>query len=207
MEGKTPKYQIGYEIIRSNRKTVTIIVRENGQTEVRIPLRYPLAHAQQLVREKENWIAAKRRQMLQNQERIRMLELPADQFAAAKQAAQSVIPKRVAYFAERMRVTYGMVRIKDQKTRWGSCSAKGNLNFNWRLVMAPEAVLDYVVVHELCHRHCMDHSQRFWQYVEQVMPDYREARKWLKENGMYLNKIIAAAPGRKEKDERTAYQK
>ena len=93
------------------------------------------------------------------------------------------LPERTAYFAEKMRVSYGNITIRDQHTRWGSCSGKGNLNFNCLLVLTPPEVMDYVIVHELCHRREMNHSQRFWAEVENVLPDYRERKKWLKDNG------------------------
>lgn len=83
-------------------------------------------------------------------------------------------------------MTYGRISIRKQKTRWGSCSREGNLNFNSLLMMAPPEVLDYVVVHELCHRLEMNHSARFWAQVEKVIPDYRKPRKWLKEHGSQL---------------------
>ena len=87
-----------------------------------------------------------------------------------------------------MNVTYGRIAVRDQKTRWGSCSAEGNLNFNWRLIFAPEGVLDYVVVHELAHRKEMNHSARFWGVVESYMPEYKKNQAWLKENGNLLPK-------------------
>jgi predicted metal-dependent hydrolase len=80
-------------------------------------------------------------------------------------------------------VSYGRITIRNQKTRWGSCSGKGNLNFNCLLMLAPPEVLDYVVVHELCHRREMNHSPRFWALVEQVLPDWRQRRQWLKTHG------------------------
>ncbi|MEH2943952.1 SprT family zinc-dependent metalloprotease [Lachnospiraceae bacterium KK002] len=79
------------------------------------------------------------------------------------------------------------IAIRNQKTRWGSCSSRGNLNFNWRLVMAPEKILDYVVVHELCHLAYLNHSGQFWKLVEQILPDCRERRSWLKMNSMLLD--------------------
>ena len=82
-----------------------------------------------------------------------------------------------------MGVSYGRIAIREQKTRWGSCSSKGTLNFNWRLILAPEEVLDYVVVHELAHRREMNHSKAFYAIVESVLPDYRQARRWLREHG------------------------
>ena len=83
-------------------------------------------------------------------------------------------------------MTYGRITVRDQKTRWGSCSQTGNLNFNFRLILAPSEVLDYVVVHELCHRRQMNHSTQFWQEVAQVLPDYRKRKAWLTENGWRL---------------------
>lgn len=85
-----------------------------------------------------------------------------------------------------MGVTYGRISIREQKTRWGSCSSKGNLNFNWRLIFAPEEVVDYIVVHELAHRKEMNHSRAFYDVVASVLPDYKVQEKWLKENGEKL---------------------
>ena len=96
------------------------------------------------------------------------------------------LPERAARFAPLVGAGYGRITIRAQRTRWGSCSGKGNLNFNCLLMLAPEAVRDYVVVHELCHRKEMNHSQRFWQEVEALLPDYRTPRKWLKDNGSAL---------------------
>ena len=101
-------------------------------------------------------------------------------------AAKEYFPERAAYFRQFTGGTYNRITIRDQKTRWGSCSARGTLSFNWRLMLAPPAILDYVVVHELCHLTHMDHSAAFWQAVEAVYPDYRSARKWLKEHGQEL---------------------
>ena len=97
--------------------------------------------------------------------------------------ALDYIPKRVEYFSKLIGVNYGRITIRSQKTRWGSCSAKGNLNFNCLLMLTPPEIIDYVVVHELCHRKQMNHSSAFWAEVEKILPDYKERRLWLKKNG------------------------
>jgi predicted metal-dependent hydrolase len=96
--------------------------------------------------------------------------------------AREILEDRVAYFSLRMGLACGSVRITDARERWGSCSAAGSLNFAWRLVMAPPAVIDYVIVHELAHLVEMNHSRRFWERLGSILPDYRQRRRWLKEN-------------------------
>ena len=100
--------------------------------------------------------------------------------------AKVVIPKKVRFWAEQMGESYGKVTVKNQKKRWGSCSSARNLNFNRRLIMAPPEVLDYVVVHELCHLRQMNHSKAFWREVEIVLPDYKMHKKWLESHGKLL---------------------
>lgn len=108
--------------------------------------------------------------------------------------ARQIFAERAEYFQKLTGGVYTKITVRDQRTRWGSCSSNGTLSFNYRLVYAPPHVLDYVVVHELCHLTHMDHSKEFWQMVESIMPDYRDCRKWLKEHGQeltiadYLNK-------------------
>ena len=100
-----------------------------------------------------------------------------------RNAAREVFTNRVEYYHRFTGGHYTSITIRDQKTRWGSCSAKGNLNFNWKLVLMPPEILDYVVVHELAHRLQMNHSAAFWAEVGKILPDYRERRQWLKVNG------------------------
>lgn len=180
---------IPYEIIRSKRKSYGISVAPGGKVTVRMPLRGSERFAVSMVEEKRDWIAKNYLKMQavspkpSQKEKTpyeRRLEAP------YRQAAKEYIPKRVAYYAQLLDVTYATISIRDQKTRWGSCSSKGNLSFSWRLILAPPKVLDYVVVHELCHRKEMNHSPRFWALVESMIPDYKTHRKWLKENGEKL---------------------
>lgn len=177
---------IPYEIIRSKRKTYGISVAPGGKVTVRIPLRGSERFAVSMVEEKKDWIASSVRKMQAVTPRSPQKEkTPYERRLEApyRHAAKEYITKRADYFADQLGVTYNTITIRDQKTRWGSCSSKGNLSFNWRLILAPPKVLDYVVVHELCHRREMNHSPRFWALVESVMPDYKQHRKWLKDNG------------------------
>jgi predicted metal-dependent hydrolase len=99
---------------------------------------------------------------------------------------ETMLRERVPKLAASVGVSPGKIRIKEQKTRWGSCSSKGSINLNWKLVMAPVEVIDYVIVHELCHMKEMNHSKKFWMLVESIIPDCKQRRKWLKENGKML---------------------
>ncbi|MDO8804161.1 MAG: M48 family metallopeptidase [Elusimicrobiota bacterium] len=102
--------------------------------------------------------------------------------AAARGNAKEMITARVGHWAAALGLEYGRVFIKDQRTLWGSCSGRKNLNFNWRLAAAPPEALDYVVIHELCHLREMNHSKRFWDLVRAACPDYKARRKWLRDN-------------------------
>jgi len=104
-----------------------------------------------------------------------------------KSRANKLINEKVKHFASQMGLTYNRVMIRDQKSRWGSCSCRKNLNFNWRLVMAPEPVLDYVIIHELCHLKDMSHSASFWEIVAQHCPKWHEYRDWLDNHCIELN--------------------
>ncbi len=104
-----------------------------------------------------------------------------------KKCFSDIIDEKIREYSLQLKVAPLKVVIKEQKTRWGSCSSKGNINLNWRLVMAPISVIDYVIVHELCHMKIMNHSKDFWNQVELIMPNYNVRRKWLRENG---NKLI-----------------
>ena len=146
------------------------------------------ADIRRFVTEKAAWVekhlaarAAMPRQEKFTPEEIRLLAL------RAKQA----LPPRVAHYAKQMGVQYGRITIRSQHSRWGSCSGKGNLNFNCLLMLTPLEVWDYVIVHELCHLRQMNHSSAFWAEVESVMPNYREPKKWLKDNS---NALIARLP-------------
>ena len=172
------------KVIRSSRKTMVLEIIKDGMILVRAPYRMPESEIRRFIQEKSDWIEKHVQRIEERQRTLTPVEgLTMKDIRKLADQASVVIPKRVEYFAEKIPVTYGRITIRNQKTRWGSCSSKGNLNFNCLLMLAPPEVLDYVVVHELCHRKEMNHSERFWREVENILPDYRERKKWLKENG------------------------
>lgn len=103
-----------------------------------------------------------------------------------RKQAHAIFATRLALLNQSYGFTFGRVSVKSQKSRWGSCSRLGNLNFNWRLLLAPLPVLDYVVVHELCHLKELNHAPRFWKLVARGCPTYAEHRRWLREHGREL---------------------
>ena len=176
-------------VIRSNRKTVAIQVNSDLSVTVRAPRSVSEKDIEEILKKKEVWISKHIEKMKKTKERFEAEpteKLTREKVIALAEEALKVIPAKVEYFAKVIGVTYGKITIRNQKTRWGSCSSKGNLNFNCLLMLAPPEVLDYVVVHELCHRKQMNHSKAFWSEVEKVLPDYKEARKWLKEEGSQM---------------------
>ena len=120
-----------------------------------------------------------------------------------KARAAEVIPARVSYYAQIVGVEYGRITIRCQKTRWGSCSSKGNLNFNCLLMLAPPEVLDSVVVHELCHLKVMNHSQAFYDEVLRAYPNYKQDHQWLKEHGGELMARVNWPPKKRKPKRRT----
>lgn len=176
------------KIIRSNRKTVAIQVNSDLSITVRAPHFASEKDIEKILMKKEAWISKHIEEIKTRKKRFESEST--DKFTPEKikllaDKALEVIPMRVEYFANIMGVTYGNITIRNQKTRWGSCSSKGNLNFNCLLML-----VDYVVVHELCHRKQMNHSKAFWLEVEKVLPDYKESIEWLKEEGCQLMYLV-----------------
>lgn len=175
-------------VIRSNRKSISIEIRQDATILVRAPYQMQNAEINRFIKEKENWIIKHLKKAEDRQREMRDIQkFSVQEIQKLTDLALKIIPVKVKYFAGVMNVNYGRITIRNQKTRWGSCSAKKNLNFNCLLMLAPDEVVDYVVVHELCHLIEMNHSKKFWAQVEQVMPDYKKHKQWLKDHG---NEII-----------------
>ena len=212
---------IKYTLKRSNRKNVTIYIR-NGEVEVRAPLKIPQKDIDKIVASKQKWIedrlviskeqherrenfslaygdeitymgrrypiAAKPGDRVGFDEKCFYMPpgLPSDHIKHAcvqiyRMLAKRTLTNKVIDFAKKMSVSPTAVRITGAKTRWGSCSSKKSLNFSWRLMMADDDVIDYLVVHELAHITEMNHSPRFWAIVASELPDYRDRENKLKE--------------------------
>ena len=177
------KPEMNYKIIRSKRKSIGLEITDEGLL-VRAPMRASRREIERMITSHESWInkkmalyekarASARSEGLLGEADIRCLT----------EQAREYIPQRVSYYASLLGVRPGRITIRKQKTRWGSCSAKGNLNFNCLLMLTPPEVIDSVVVHELCHLLEMNHSDRFYAEVLRVFPDYRKHHAWLRKHG------------------------
>ena len=220
---------ISPQIIRSNRKTLSLSINENADLVVRAPSRVSDDEIQKFISEKSAWIDNKQR-LIKAQLEDNLIQHSSDQclylgsiyplkidnsnveptsfnghmFTIAnvnrerislplkswykKRFIEIALP-RLSYFSDKHKLKVHQVRVKEQKTLWGSCSSKNNINLNYLLIMAPMKVIDYVIVHELVHTIHKNHSSKFWQKVETIMPNYKDARKWLKENGHQLRRL------------------
>ena len=209
------------QLIRSHRKSIAILVDNDGKVIVRAPHHVSQKCIQEFVDEKTAWIRAKQTQAQLRPPRVKTFrdgekfwylgkEYPLkiiphaspslrleDRFYISQKAlpqarqvftdwyrgqARKVITVKVEKYAGQYGFKYQRIRISSARTRWGSCSTRGSLNFSWRLVMTPRSIIDYVVVHELVHLWEQNHSRRFWSKVGEILPDYQSRRQWLKKN-------------------------
>ena len=177
---------IPVNVIKSNRKTISIQLKST-EIIMRVPNRFGQKEIMALLNEKSAWIDKHQKLIAEREKKLGELpKFTAEEIQALADKALKLIPEKVRHYAPIVGVDYGRITIRNQKTRWGSCSSKGNLNFNCLLMLTPDEVIDSVVVHELCHRKHMDHSKAFYAEVERVYPDYQRCHKWLKENGDLL---------------------
>ena len=217
------------QIIRSNRKTLSLSINENADLVVRAPNHVSYDEIQKFISEKSVWIDKKHRlikarlndnlnhnlsaqclylgnlyQIKTDNNSIDPISFNGQMFTMNNESKETIslllkswykkrfmevaLP-RLSYFSDKYNLKVNQVRVKEQKTLWGSCSSKNNINLNYLLIMAPLKVIDYVIVHELVHTIHKNHSAKFWQKVETIMPKYKEARYWLKDNGYKLRRL------------------
>ena len=180
-----------YKLIRSRRKTLGLEVR-NGEVTVRAPLFAARSSIDAFVASHSDWIEERLRREQERQQSLAGIQrLTEQELEALRMQAKTIFPQRVSCYAPLVGAVPGRITVRSQRTKWGSCSAKGNLNFNCLLMLAPPEVIDSVVVHELCHRKEMNHSPKFYAEVLRVYPDYQKWHNWLKENGPALMRRIA----------------
>jgi len=210
---------IPYRIIRSNRKSIALIIDNSANLVVRAPNQAKDNEIRNLVEKKKRWITNKQHKIFSFDEKHNPVLIKtgesiiylgdtytiikdnvsdmqfsnthilvpsryckSDLITWLKSEAKKVLAERIAKYVSLMGTKYSMFKLSDAKARWGSCSAKGNLNFAWRLVMCPITVIDYVVVHELSHITYKNHNSGFWARVKTVLPNYKEQQDWLKAN-------------------------
>ena len=175
--------EIRISVIRSARKSLGLEGRDANTVLARIPTRVSDRELKAFVENHRSWILEKTEVMAEREEKRKSTPAPPPELLSKtdRLKLQLKIGQRVRHSCEARGVTVGYVTVKDQKTRWGSCSAKGNVNFNYQLAFLPDELLDYVVIHELAHRRHMNHSRAFWAEVEKYCPDYLERREQLKE--------------------------
>lgn len=175
------------QIERSRRRTMSAAVKGEGLVVVKAPLGMPKEEILRFLEEIQPKLAIEMVRMKAVREQAEEDGyLTGEEVEELARKAVAYLPERVRHYSEKLNVTYGRITIRNQRSRWGSCSSKGNLNFNCLLMLAPPEVADYVVVHELCHRMEMNHSRRFWALVASAMPDYQKWERWLKKEGVVL---------------------
>lgn len=175
--------EISVRVIYSGRRSLGLQVKDDGTVCARVPDGVPDSMVSRFIEEHMDWILQRRRKSMAP-DGVPVTRLPEVTTTAEKRQIRQLVTQRVAYYAEIMGIAYGRVSMRNQRTRWGSCSSDGNLNFNCRLLYVPTELVDYVVVHELAHRKHMNHSAAFWREVERILPDYRERRDRLKQYGI-----------------------
>ena len=168
-----------YRIIKSDRKTVALQVKA-GEVIVRAPRAMTREEIAEFVTRHVDWINKK---LAMFEKTTSAPAITEEGIALLTERARAIIPPRVAYYASLIGADYNRVTIRHQKTKWGSCSGKKNLNFNCLLLLTPTEVMDSVIVHELCHLKHMNHSKAFYNEVLRVCPDYKKHDRWLKQNG------------------------
>ena len=173
-----------YIIKKSRRTTISVQITPDQKLLVKAPAYTSIKEVEDFLRKKRDWIIKQiNRTKVTSQQAAQMGILSDKEIRKLKRDAKKIIPERVEYYAKLSGITYNRIFIRLQKSRWGSCSIEGNLNFNALLALMPLEVLDSVVVHELCHRRHMDHSKAFYDEVLKIFPDYKKWDKWLKQNG------------------------
>jgi len=160
-------------------RSLRLTIKQNGSVCLTLPFFVPYRQGQSFLEKQKKWIFEKI-QSFQSQPKSLISSGNKKEYRLHKENARKHIEKRLAYFQSLYPVQWTSVSVRNQSTRWGSCSSRGHLSFNYRVLFLPERLGDYVIVHELCHLQEMNHSPRFWSLVAKVFPDYRELRRQMR---------------------------
>lgn len=172
------------KVIKSKRKTISLQINFDGSIVLKAPIYVSDTEVNEFIKQKSGWIEKHLQKIQERKDKMSNINpLTMDEIYDLADKAMKIIPKRIAHYAPLIGVDYGRITIRNQKSRLGSCSGRGNLNFNCLLMLMPSDVIDYVVVHELCHRKEMNHSKKFWLEVEKILSGYKKQLIWLKEHG------------------------
>lgn len=175
------------ELIRSGRKSISVEISRDCEIIVRAPYAMTMSEINRFLASRESWIKTHYAKMYESLKQRDIPEPFTDgELKSMKESLSRKLSLRVNYYSHIMNAEYRKINIRPMKSRWGSCSSERNLCFNSLLDFVPDSVLDYVIVHELCHITEMNHSRAFWTLVKKYMPDYIENRNWLKANGSKL---------------------
>ena len=168
-----------YRLVRTQRKTVALTIKEDGTLEVRAPMRLSKSWIDGFVAQKEDWIQKKSDELARRDAARRQLTPQEEE--ALRLKAEAYLPRRAWELSRQTGLIPSGIKVTGAKNRWGSCSGKNGICLSWRLVKKPPEVIDYVIIHELCHTVHHDHSQKFWELVASFLPDYRTLRQKLKD--------------------------
>lgn len=168
--------------VRKHRKAkrLRIAISCDGNCRVTIPWRMSMLDAEKFVQQNSEWVLDKMKAMKKIGRNNLLMRRDRKEYQKVKEYARDFITKRLEKYSAFYGFAYKKIAIRDQKTRWGSCSKKGNLNFNYKIILLPERHADYIIVHELCHLKEFNHSKRFWNLVAETIPEYKEIKKRLK---------------------------
>ena len=175
---------IRYEVVQSARaRHMRITIQRTGAVQVTVPWGIPRFFVKRFVAQKQNWISRKVAHFMKHpvaEGNPLLRSNSRREFLARKEDARKLVTERIAHFNEYYNFSFKGIAIRNQKSRWGSCSHKGNLNFNYKIALLPPELQDYIVVHELCHLKQLNHSSAFWELVAEQVPNHKELRKKLK---------------------------
>ncbi|MFZ2151582.1 MAG: SprT family zinc-dependent metalloprotease [Minisyncoccia bacterium] len=173
-----------YTVRHSNKaRHLRISIHPGGEVVVTVPKNIQDDVVQKFLQDKSDWIK-KKVTLMEKYPKKELVKLSKKEIVVFKQKARTFVETKLPYFNTHYGYSWNTVSIRSQKTRWGSCSKKGNLNFNYKIALLPEHLADYIVVHELCHLGAFDHSIMFWNLVAKTIPDYKERRNQLKHKGI-----------------------